>query len=114
MHRTPWAWLLGVLPAVAILAWPAAASAQVSGNQSNPAGGAAIGEVILATAMATVVTAIAPLVALRHRTRSRPARQPSPLPDPVRAVRHLPRRPVRDGDAARPREAVRDRGPAAE
>src|ERR1044071_7859475 len=68
MHRTPWAWLLGVLPAVAILTLPAAASAQVSGNQSNPAGGAAIGEVILATAMATVVTAVALLLVLWHRS----------------------------------------------
>jgi hypothetical protein len=80
MHRTPWAWLLGVLPAFAILTLPAAASAQVSGNQSNPAGGAAIGEVILATAMATVVTAVALLVVFWHRSGrisfvSRAARQ---------------------------------------
>jgi hypothetical protein len=67
-HRSPWTWLLGTLPAAAVLAWPAAASAQVSGNQSNPAGGAAIGEVILATAMATVVTVIALLIVIGHRT----------------------------------------------
>jgi hypothetical protein len=67
-HRSPWAWLLGTLPAATVLAWPAAASAQVSGNQSNPAGGAAIGEVILATGMATVVTALALLVVIGHRS----------------------------------------------
>src|SRR3954453_22918015 len=67
-HRSPSAWLLGTLPAAAVLAWPAAASAQVSGNQSNPAGGAALGEVILATGMATVVTVLALLVVIGHRT----------------------------------------------
>ena len=38
------------------------------GQKSDPAGGAAIGEVILATAMATVVTAIALVVVIGHRT----------------------------------------------
>ena len=66
--RPPWAWLAGVLPAGAALALPAAASAQGAGNQSNPAGGAAIGEVILATGMATVVTVIALLVVIGHRS----------------------------------------------
>src|SRR3954471_16601753 len=60
-------WTLGALPVVAVLALPAAASAQVSGNQSNPAGGAAIGEVILATGIATVVTVLALLVLIAHR-----------------------------------------------
>src|SRR4051795_5671838 len=66
-HRSPWAWLLGALPAAVVLAWPAAASAQVSGNQSNPAGGAAIGEVILATSMAAVVPLLALLLVIGHR-----------------------------------------------
>src|SRR3954447_11169649 len=61
-------WTLGALPVVPVLALPAAASAQVSGNQSNPAGGAALGEVILATGMATVVTVLALLVVIGHRT----------------------------------------------
>src|SRR4051812_25350220 len=68
MHRTPWAWLLGMLPATLVLAWPGAAFAQAGDPQSNPAGGAAIGEVILASGMAAVVTVIALLVVIGHRT----------------------------------------------
>jgi hypothetical protein len=41
--------------------------AQSGGGSADPAGGAAIGEVILATAMATVVTAIALAVVIGHR-----------------------------------------------
>ena len=66
--QSPWAWLAGLVPAAAVLAWPAAAPAQVSGNQSKPAGGAAIGEVVLATGMATVVTVVALLVVIGHRS----------------------------------------------
>ena len=51
----------------AALIAPAGAFAQ-SGEKADPAGGAAVGEVILATAMATVVTAIALLVVIGHRT----------------------------------------------
>ena len=46
---------------------PAGALAQ-SGEKADPAGGAAIGEVILATAMAGVVTAIALVIVIGHRT----------------------------------------------
>jgi len=46
-HRTPWAALAG-----ALLARPAAASARVSGDKADPAGGAAIGEVLIASGMA--------------------------------------------------------------
>ena len=67
-HRSPWAWLIGSLPAAAALAWPGAASAQAGGADSNPAGGAALGEVILATGMATIVTVVALLVVIGHRT----------------------------------------------
>src|SRR4051794_5661415 len=46
---------------------PASAMAQ-GGQKADPAGGAAIGEVILATAMATVVTVVALLVVIGHRS----------------------------------------------
>jgi len=46
---------------------PAGALAQ-SGEKADPAGGAAIGEVVLATAMAGVVTAIALVVVIGHRS----------------------------------------------
>src|SRR5215218_2879688 len=46
---------------------PAGAVAQ-GGQKADPAGGAAIGEVILATAMAGVVTAIALVVVFGHRS----------------------------------------------
>ena len=42
--------------------------AQVSGDEADPAGGAAIGEVILATGMALVVTALALAVVFGHRS----------------------------------------------
>ena len=61
-HRTLWAG-----PACALLAWPATASAQ-SGEKADPAGGAAIGEVVLATGMALVVTAVALIIVLGHRS----------------------------------------------
>jgi len=51
----------------AVLVAPAGALAQ-SGEKADPAGGAAIGEVILATAMAGVVSAIALLVVIGHRS----------------------------------------------
>jgi hypothetical protein len=58
----------GVAAAAAALgAAPAAASAQVSGNEADPAGGAAIGEVIIATSAAAVVTAILLAVVVGHR-----------------------------------------------
>jgi hypothetical protein len=65
-HNTSRIWLTGTLAAAAALACPAVASAQSS--QSNPAGGAAIGEVILATAMALVVTGIALVIVIGHRS----------------------------------------------
>src|SRR3954447_5771156 len=52
--------------ATALIA-PASAMAQ-GGQKADPAGGAAIGEVILATAMATVVTVVALLVVIGHRS----------------------------------------------
>ncbi len=61
-HRTVWAGALG-----ALLAWPAAASAQ-AGEKADPAGGAAIGEVVLATGMALVVTAVALIIVVGHRS----------------------------------------------
>ena len=51
----------------AALIAPAGAYAQ-SGEKADPAGGAAIGEVVLATAMAGVVTAIALVVVFGHRS----------------------------------------------
>ena len=51
----------------AALIAPAGAYAQ-SGEKADPAGGAAIGEVVLATAMAAVVTAFALVVVLGHRS----------------------------------------------
>ena len=51
----------------AVLVAPAGAFAQ-AGEKADPAGGAAIGEVILATAMAGVVSAIALLVVIGHRS----------------------------------------------
>jgi hypothetical protein len=51
----------------AALIVPAGAAAQ-GGEKADPAGGAAIGEVILATAMAGVVTAIALVIVIGHRT----------------------------------------------
>ena len=51
----------------AALIAPAGAFAQ-SGEKADPAGGAAIGEVVLATAMAAVVTAIALVVVVGHRS----------------------------------------------
>ena len=51
----------------AALIVPASAAAQ-GGAKSDPAGGAAIGEVILATAMAGVVTAIALVIVIGHRS----------------------------------------------
>jgi hypothetical protein len=42
--------------------------AQVSGDKADPAGGAAIGEVIIATGMAAVVTGLALLVIVGHRS----------------------------------------------
>jgi hypothetical protein len=50
------------------LALPASALAQVSGDKADPAGGAAIGEVILATAMAAVVTGAALAMVVGHRS----------------------------------------------
>ena len=61
MHRILWAAL-----AVAVT-WPATAAAQ-SGARTDPAGGAAIGEVVLATGMALAVTAIALVIVLGHRS----------------------------------------------
>src|SRR5215218_4520908 len=52
---------------LAALIVPATAAAQGS-EKADPAGGAAIGEVILATAMATVVTAIALFIVFGHRS----------------------------------------------
>src|SRR3954447_7210177 len=46
---------------------PATAAAQ-GGEKADPAGGAAIGEVILATAMATVVTVITLMIVFGHRS----------------------------------------------
>jgi hypothetical protein len=63
VHRSSW----GAL-AAALLAWPATASAQVSGDKADPAGGAAIGEVIIATGLAAVVTGLALVVVLGHRS----------------------------------------------
>jgi hypothetical protein len=58
-----------LLTAVAVLAVPATAAAQSQGGEkADPAGGAAIGEVVLATAMAAVVTAIALVAVLGHRS----------------------------------------------
>jgi hypothetical protein len=58
-----------LLTAFAVLAVPATAAAQSQGGEkADPAGGAAIGEVVLATAMAAVVTAIALVVVLGHRS----------------------------------------------
>jgi hypothetical protein len=58
-----------LLTAVAVLAVPATAVAQGQGGEkADPAGGAAIGEVVLATAMAAVVTALALVVVLGHRS----------------------------------------------
>ena len=54
---------------------PAGALAQ-SGEKADPAGGAAIGEVVLATAMAGVVTAIALVVVIGHRSGPREVRRP--------------------------------------
>jgi hypothetical protein len=51
----------------ASVALPATASAQSTQAGSNPAGGAAIGEALLATGMATVVTAFALAVVIGHR-----------------------------------------------
>ena len=51
----------------AALIVPASAAAQ-GGEKADPAGGAAIGEVVLATAMAGVVTAIALVIVLGHRS----------------------------------------------
>ena len=51
----------------AVLVAPAGAFAQ-AGEKADPAGGAAIGEVVLATAMAAVVTAIALVIVIGHRT----------------------------------------------
>ena len=56
-----------LLAAIAVPAAPATALAQ-GGEKADPAGGAAIGEVILATAMATVVTAIALIAVIGHRS----------------------------------------------
>ena len=56
-----------LMAAIAVLAAPASAAAQ-SGEKADPAGGAAIGEVVLATAMAGVVTAIALVVVFGHRS----------------------------------------------
>ena len=53
--------------AAVLASTPATAFAQSGGGSSDPAGGAAIGEVVLATGMATVVTAIALAVVLGHR-----------------------------------------------
>src|SRR5215217_2623044 len=52
---------------LAALIVPATAAAQGS-EKADPAGGAAIGEVILATAMATVVTAVALMIVFGHRS----------------------------------------------
>ena len=58
-----------LLTAIAVLAVPATAAAQGQGGEkADPAGGAAIGEVILATGMAAVVTAIALIAVLGHRS----------------------------------------------
>ena len=54
---------------------PAGALAQ-AGEKSDPAGGAAIGEVVLATAMAGVVTAIALVVVIGHRSGRVRVRRP--------------------------------------
>ena len=54
-------------PLVGALIAPAGAFAQ-AGEKADPAGGAAIGEVVLATAMAGVVTAIALVVVIGHRS----------------------------------------------
>jgi hypothetical protein len=62
-HRTLWA-VLGA----ALLTWPATAAAQTEGNKSDPAGGAAIGEVLIASGMAAVVTGLALIVVLGHRS----------------------------------------------
>src|ERR687889_739903 len=57
------------MPAMAgLLAWAATAGAQSGGQKTDPAGGAAIGEVIIATGLAIVVTGIALLFILGHRT----------------------------------------------
>src|SRR5215208_3495100 len=52
---------------IAALAVPASAAAQGS-EKADPAGGAAIGEVVLATAMAAVVTAVALMIVFGHRS----------------------------------------------
>jgi hypothetical protein len=58
-----------LLAATAVLAAPATAAAQSQGGEkADPAGGAAIGEVVLATAMAAVVTAIALIAVIGHRS----------------------------------------------
>ena len=58
-----------LLTAIAVLAVPATAVAQGQGGEkADPAGGAAIGEVVLATGMAAIVTAIALVVVLGHRS----------------------------------------------
>ena len=62
-------WTAPVLALAGAATLPAAALAQSTNASSNPAGGAAIGEVILATAMATVVTAFALAVVIGHRER---------------------------------------------
>jgi hypothetical protein len=62
MHRGMWAGIAG-----ALLAWPANAFAQ-AGEKADPAGGAAVGEVLLATAMALVVTGVALIVVVGHRS----------------------------------------------
>ncbi len=53
--------------ALAALTVPASAAAQ-AGEPADPAGGAAIGEVIVATALAGVVTAIALVIVVGHRS----------------------------------------------
>jgi hypothetical protein len=42
--------------------------AQVSGDRADPAGGAALGEVIIATGMALLVTGLALVLVLGHRS----------------------------------------------
>ncbi len=56
-----------LLTAISVLAVPATALAQ-GGEKADPAGGAAIGEVVLATGMAAVVTVIALVCVLGHRS----------------------------------------------
>ena len=59
--------MTAILPTVMLLkvSFP---FAQVSGDEADPAGGAEIGEIIIATAGAAVVTALALLIVIGHRS----------------------------------------------